>query len=437
MGDSAAVASSLRGADSGHGNMDLPDGWATADLGDLFDIQQGKALSPKHREGKSPRPFLRTANVLWGRLNLDTVDEMDFTDEEAERLSLQNGDLLVCEGGDVGRTAIWRDEIRDCSYQNHVHRLRTTRKDLVPEFYMYWMQVAMIFLGIYEGAENRTTIPNLSKGRLSRFRVPVPPYEEQQAIAASLWAVQQASTATQKVIGATRELKRSLMRHLFTYGPVPLAQAEEVSLKEAELGPMPEHWQVGAFRELVDIQSGMVDPRTQEYRGLVHVGPENIEPETGRIIAGRTAEELGLISGKYLFSARDVLYSKIRPYLRKVGLPTFEGLCSADMYPLRPSGGELSRDFLFHYLLSESFTAQAVSFQDRTGIPKINRQQLGLIQVPVAPPDEQAAIAEALSAVDAKLNVELTRESALGSLFDSALNELMTGRRRVTAAEVA
>ena len=87
---------------------ELPEDWEIAKLGDLFEIQQGKALSPKHREGKSPHRFLRTSNVLWGRIDLSTLDEMDFTDKELVRLSLIPGDLLVCEGGEIGRTALWR-----------------------------------------------------------------------------------------------------------------------------------------------------------------------------------------------------------------------------------------------------------------------------------------------------------------------------------------
>jgi len=92
------------------------------------------------------------------------------------------------------------------------------------------------------------------------------------------------------------------------------------------------------------------------YSEMLHVGPENIEEGTGRLFNARPAKDIGLISGKYLFDAADVLYSKIRPYLRKAALPEFAGICSADMYPLRPVNGSLSREFLYCYLLSEKFT---------------------------------------------------------------------------------
>jgi len=164
----------------------LPREWGLGTLGDIFYVQQGKALSPKSRQGISPRPFLRTANVLWGHLNLSTVDKMDFSEEEAARLALKPGDLLVCEGGDIGRTAMWHGELPACYYQNHIHRLRPKTDNASPEYYMYWMQAALLLLDLYLGQANRTTIPNLSGARLKSFVVPVPPVVEQKKIAAVL-----------------------------------------------------------------------------------------------------------------------------------------------------------------------------------------------------------------------------------------------------------
>src|SRR5581483_10232153 len=112
----------------------LPAEWKVATIGELFAIQQGASLSPKRRKGDSPRPFLRTANVFWSYLDLSKVDSMDFTDTEVEKLALRPHDLLVCEGGDIGRTAIWRGEIENCCYQNHLHRLRARDSNIESEF---------------------------------------------------------------------------------------------------------------------------------------------------------------------------------------------------------------------------------------------------------------------------------------------------------------
>ena len=194
----------------------LPEGWEVARLGDLFEIQQGKALSPKARAGARKRPFLRTANVLWGRIDLSALDEMHFEKEEEKRLALIPGDLLVCEGGDVGRTALWEGQLPLMLYQNHLHRLRAARADIAPLFYMYWMQAAWTLFDIYGGTGNRTTIPNLSKSRLAALLAPLPPLPEQQAIAEILRAVDckiEAEEARQRALEA---LFRTLLHDLMT-----------------------------------------------------------------------------------------------------------------------------------------------------------------------------------------------------------------------------
>ncbi len=90
----------------------------------------------------------------------------------------------------------------------------------------------------------------------------------------------------------------------------------------------------------------------------------------------KTAREEGLISGKFPFDESMVLYSKIRPYLMKVARPDFEGLCSADMYPLAPQPDQITREYLFHLLLSKPFTDYAIQGSARAGMPKVNREHL-------------------------------------------------------------
>ncbi len=132
-------------------------------------------------------------------------------------------------------------------------------------------------------------------------------------------------------------------------------------MTDAELTTeLPDGWTLRRFGEVVQTASGQVDPREQPYSDMLHVGPENVTEGSGQLIDCQRAGALNLISGKYLFTPDDVLYSKIRPYLRKAALPDFTGVCSADMYPLRPVNGELVREYLFYWLLSAAFTSQAV-----------------------------------------------------------------------------
>ncbi len=194
----------------------LPTHWRVVRLEEVFDIQQGKALSRKKDKGLRPRPFLRTANVFWGRLDLSNLDQMDFSEEEEKKYALRPGDLLVCEGGDVGRTAIWEGQLKDVYYQNHLHRLRAKSQDVEPRFVMYWMQTAMTLLGLYLGTSNKTTIPNLSRSRLASFAIPLPPLPEQQEIARMLQAVDARIEAEEKKKAALEALFKTLLHHLMT-----------------------------------------------------------------------------------------------------------------------------------------------------------------------------------------------------------------------------
>lgn len=194
-----------------------------------------------------------------------------------------------------------------------------------------------------------------------------------------------------------------------------------------EIGRVPESWEVARFEHSVNIKNGQVDPRRTPFAELLHVGPENIESNTGRLSSLQTNAELKISSGNYHFTPADILYSKIRPYLNKVALPDFEGTCSADMYPLRPSS-RFTREFLFYYLLSDDFRKAAISFQDRTGIPKINRMQLRSIRLPCPLKEEQNEIAVALGACDEKLRAAQAKSESLQNVFRTLLYELMSAK---------
>jgi type I restriction enzyme S subunit len=194
----------------------LPEDWRVVRLGEVFDILQGKSLSAKQNKGVRPRPFLRTSNVYWGYLDLSKLDVMDFTEEEEQRFALQRGDLLVCEGGDVGRTAMWEGQMQGVYYQNHLHRLRARDNNVHPVFVMYWLQTAFTLLNLYSGSSNKTTIPNLSQGRLAVFPIPLPPLDEQREIARMLQAVDAKIAAEQAHRAALEELFKTLLHALMS-----------------------------------------------------------------------------------------------------------------------------------------------------------------------------------------------------------------------------
>ena len=166
------------------------------------------------------------------------------------------------------------------------------------------------------------------------------------------------------------------------------------------LWPLPKSWQWRPFYDVARVAADLVDPG--KFGDWRHVAPNHIESGTGRLLPTRTVQEDGVTSPKHRFDAGQILYTKIRPYLAKVVIPGYAGLCSADMYPLTTS---LESRYLKWWLLHPAFTRAVAGDQARTILPKINKQALYRLPVPVPPLDEQqrivAVLEDHLSRLDA------------------------------------
>ncbi len=191
------------------------------------------------------------------------------------------------------------------------------------------------------------------------------------------------------------------------------------------------HWERVPLGDVCQIIAKQVDPKLPEFACLPHVNGENIESGTRRLHGVRSAAEDGMTSNKYLFEPGDVLYSKLRPYLRKVVLVDFRGLCSADAYPIRVNPERLDADYLSWALLSDDFTEYADAESRRARMPKLNREQLFAWNIPLPPLTEQrriagrlreqlAEVAKARTAVQAQLAAaQALPAAALRAIFQS------------------
>ena len=161
------------------------------------------------------------------------------------------------------------------------------------------------------------------------------------------------------------------------------------------LGGIPEHWDLSKFSRDIHVAEGQIDPEVEPYASMLLIAPNHIESGTGRLIGKETAAEQGAESGKYWCRAGEVIYSKIRPALAKATIAPEDCLCSADMYPISGNQRFESR-YICWVFLSQQFTAWSVLESDRVAMPKINRETLGELRMPVPPTPEQRAIADYL-----------------------------------------
>lgn len=174
------------------------------------------------------------------------------------------------------------------------------------------------------------------------------------------------------------------------------------------------------------IAEGQVNPELEPYCNMPLIAPNHVEAGTGRLLHRESASEQGAISGKYLCRPRDVIYSKIRPALRKAVVASEECLCSADMYPLRVGAG-LDADYLLFFLLSEAFSTWAVLESERVAMPKINRDSLSDLRIPVPPIEEQREIVAETTAETLKLDRMRSATENSIALLSERRQALITG----------
>jgi type I restriction enzyme S subunit len=275
-----------------------------------------------------------------------------------------------------------------------------------------------------------------------RILVPLPPLPEQRAIAQVLRTVQRAREATEGVIAAARELKQSLMHHLFTYGSVPVDEAEWVELQETEIGTIPARWTVHRLGDVAERGSGSI--QTGPFGSLLHAsdyverGNPVVMPRDLTSRGQITTDEIAFIGEedyyrleRYHLQPGDVLLAR-RGEIGRRGLVTNREagwVCGTGCLRIRP-GRSMNPYFLVQAFdtrqLREWLTTNAV------GTTMLNLSTRILKQMPLPCPsiEEQEQLARALGAVDAKIAAEETRRDALDGLFHSLLHHLMTGKIR-------
>ncbi len=192
----------------------IPVEWDLQPIGRAFIAQLGKMLSKKSKTGNASYPYIGNKNVQWEQIDSTTIEWMDFSHQEKEKFELTPGDILVCEGGEVGRSCIWQGEISNCFYQKAVHRLRPREQyqtKLFPKF-MRWV----ISRGVLSNFTSQTSIAHLTKEKLEALPITIQSKEEQVRMCRVFDCVDTSIVATENQLRKLVLLKTSLMQSLLT-----------------------------------------------------------------------------------------------------------------------------------------------------------------------------------------------------------------------------
>jgi type I restriction enzyme S subunit len=399
-------------------------------IGELFEIDSGKTMSAAARNGVDKTPFLRTSNVLWDEIDLSSIDEMSIPEHELPAKLLKQGDLLVCEGGEIGRAAIWNGQVEPMSFQNHLHRLRPIAPNVEPRFYVFFLYSAFTQLGIFEGAGNKTTIPNLSRSRLAGLEVPHPPLSEQQAISAALGQVRDAIRAQDWGVAVAQELKRAAMQTLFTRGLRDEAQ------KETEIGPVPQSWEVTTIGDVaVTTQYGLsVRGRTSGTYPILRMNCQ----EDGRVhyrglqfvdIDSETYDAFRVRPGDLLFNRTNSIDLVGRVAIVQDDRPA---VFASYLVRLAVDVDRCIPEFLNYFMNWPRTQEEIKKLASRAvGQANINATKLRTVLFSLPTIDEQREVVAILGAVERKIDLHRRKRAVLEEFFKALLHKFMTGEIRV------
>jgi hypothetical protein len=185
--------------------------WVWRRVEECFELQLGKMSSKKAREGREQTQYIKNNNVLWDRFVLKHLPRMSFSAAERQKFSLIPGDLLVCEGGEIGRAAIWADVGREIVYQKALHRLRPIDDTVSSRFFLHYLRYCAT-AGILKKIATGTTILHLPQERLAALRLPFPDRQRQISLAASFDGVLSAATQARRRLKELTAIKLRLMQ---------------------------------------------------------------------------------------------------------------------------------------------------------------------------------------------------------------------------------
>ena len=402
--------------------FDIPNTWKWCYLGEIFTHTAGKALNAKNTTGEKHK-YITTSNVYWDHFELDNLKEMYYTEDEIEKYSVQYGDLLVLEGGDVGRTAIWDLHISYC-IQNHIHRLRPYIEINIK--YFYYVMMYLKFRGDIAG--KGIGIKGLSANALHCINIPLPPLEEQHRIVAKIeellpfvdryaasyekleqfnakfpedmkksilqYAIQGKLVEQRPEEGTAEELYKEIQEEkqkLIKEGKIkkekPLAE-----IKEDEIPfDIPDSWKWVKLGDCTSYaQSKEKISPSEITNDMWSLDLEDIQKETGTILVKTLVSERKISGDKVKFHKGQVLYSKLRPYLKKILVAPDDGICTPELVPFNTYG--MNAEYISYVLKSPHIDYVINTVTYGVKMPRVGTDTMVNLLIPLPPLEEQKRI---------------------------------------------
>lgn len=400
---------------------EVPSEWEVKRLASYFSERRVKVSADDYE------PLSVTKNGIF--LQLDNVAKSNDTDNRKQVLK---GDFVINSRSDR------RGSSGVSKYDGSVSLINIVlkpRKTIYPDFCNYLLKSEAFINEYYRNG--RGIVADLWTTRyqeMKMIKIAIPKKDEQIVITHYLDSatshLDRAISQQQKMLDLLNERKQIIIQHAVTKGLNPNVKMKDSGVEW--IGEIPEGWEVVKFKVVAKVKANLVHPTT--YQNYYQIAPDNIEKNSGKIINVKKVIDSGIISDNHLFFKGQILYSKIRPTLNKVAIAPFDGLCSADMYPIETS---MNKDYLQMYMLSPAFVNQVtLVVMDRVKMPKINKEELSQVLIIRPPYTEQEEIANAIKdktkLIDDNITIMSNYISLLQERKQIIINDVVAGKVKVS-----
>ena len=415
----ASVAESITGAkryrpypayrDSGIEWLgEIPAHWKVAPIYAHYQVALGKMLDAKKNFGDSPGEYVRNTDVQWDSVNTTNLPTMDFSPQERDRYGLQFGDLLVCEGGEVGRTAIWQGTTGEYFYQKAIHRVRPLSDQEVPRFLYYTMRM-LSAKGVFVAGSNPNTINHLTAVQLRHYRVLFPPRPDQNAIAAFLddetEKIELLVAKKERLIELLRENRTALITHAVTKGICSDAPMKDSGVEW--LGEIPGHWEVRENQRLFRESDLLSMDGSEELLTVSHITGVTRRSDKPDV----TMIEAESHEGYKLCHAGDLAINTMWAWMGALGVAFEDGIVSPSYNVYRIRANTLSPDYFDYLCRIPTYVVEITRHSKGIWSSRLRLYPDGFLNLrtPLPPTCEQRAIVDFLDEETGRIDALVAR----------------------------
>lgn len=404
--------------------------WETKKLDDVADFCLGKMLDKRKNKGVL-RPYLANVNVRWGEFVFNDLREMKFEEHEHDKYGLRFGDIVMCEGGEPGRCAIWKDHRPGIMIQKALHRIRPHKT--IDNHFLYYTFLHYGNVGLFSPLFTGSTIKHLPREKLAKVEVPLPPLPTQRKIASILSAYDDLIENNTRRIAILEQMAQALYREWFVHFRFP--GHENVKLVDSPLGKIPEGWEVTTLGQVASINSQSIK-KGNEPEQIHYIDIKSVS--TGRINDTRSlpfSEAPG--RARRVVRHGDTIWSTVRPNLKSYSIildPPDDSIASTGFAVLTPNTIPFS--FLYFATTTEEFATYLVNHASGSAYPAVNAKDFENAEF-IVPPKPLAEQFHKLAGKMLVLAHRLLRKNEnLRTTRDLLLPKLISGKLDVADLDI-